>query len=51
MAKTAVSVQRIDSNKEGTEELESECYKVQDVFQTCLENLQTCFTEILSRIY
>ena len=51
VAKTAVSVQRIDSSKEGSEELENECYKVQDVFQTCLENLQTCFTEILSRIY
>ena len=51
VAKTAVSVQRIDSSKEGSEELESECYKVQDVFQTCLENLQACFTEILSRIY
>ena len=51
VSKTAISVQRIDSTRDGTEEIESECHKVQDVFQTCLENLQACFTEILSRIY
>ena len=32
VSKTAVSVQRINQNSDGTEELESECYKVQDVF-------------------
>lgn len=53
--KCSLSVATLESKKDSDQEqqtrIEEECNHVQEVYKSCFQNLEMCFTQLLGKIY